>query len=93
LKSADVHRFLVICALVGDLYCPGYNPRRSLAKDSNLARAAARYKIDGTKMPGTVRAERTKKKETQARTKNRKCSFSTPSGRYEPSKVKPTKTK
>jgi hypothetical protein len=93
MSAADLHRFLGVCALVSDLYCPGYNPRQPLAKDSNLARTAARYKLDVTKMPGTVRAELTKRKETQARTKNRKRSFSAPSGRHEPSKVKPTKTK
>src|SRR5713101_1557470 len=54
---ADLYRFLVVCALVSDLYCPGYNPRQSLAKDANLARAAARYKIDSTKIATTVRAD------------------------------------
>jgi hypothetical protein len=67
MKTADVNRFLVICSLASDLYCPGYNPRQSLAKDSNLARAAARYKIDVTKMPGTVRAELSKKTNNQTR--------------------------
>src|SRR5436853_2212350 len=33
MKAADVNRFLVVCALVSDLYCPGYNPRQSLGKD------------------------------------------------------------
>jgi hypothetical protein len=42
MKAEDLHRFLVVCALVSDLYCPGYNPRESLAKDSNLARTAMR---------------------------------------------------
>src|SRR5260370_16180763 len=46
MKTADLHRFLGVCALVADLYCPGYNPKQSLAKDSNLARTAIRYKID-----------------------------------------------
>ena len=26
MKAADLIRFLVVCALVSDLYCPGYNP-------------------------------------------------------------------
>src|SRR6267378_3439550 len=56
MTAADLHRFLVICAVVSDLYCPGYNPKQSLAKDSNLALAAARYKIDMTKVAATVRA-------------------------------------
>src|SRR5437016_3809024 len=41
MKTADLNRFLVGCALVSDLYCPGYNPKQSLAKDSNLARTSA----------------------------------------------------
>jgi ParB family chromosome partitioning protein len=54
MKTADVHRFLVVCALVPDLYCPGYNPRQSLAKHSNLASAAARHKVDIAKIATAV---------------------------------------
>ena len=32
MKAADLNRFLVVCALVSDLYCPGYNPRQPLEK-------------------------------------------------------------
>src|SRR5438046_714166 len=28
MKAADLNRFLVVCALVSDTYCPGYNPRQ-----------------------------------------------------------------
>jgi len=59
---ADLYRFLVVCALVSDLYCPGYNPRQSLAKDANLARAAARYKIDMPKTAMAIRIELSKPK-------------------------------
>ena len=62
MKAADLNRFLVVCALVSDLCCPGYNPRQSLAKDSNLARAAARYKIDAAKLATAVRVELSKPK-------------------------------
>ena len=62
MTAADLHRFLVVCALVSDLYCPGYNPQQPLAKDSNLARAAARYKVDSAKITGLVRTELTKAK-------------------------------
>ena len=51
------NRFLVICALVSDLYCPGYNPRQPLEKNSNLARTAARYKLDSAKLAASARAE------------------------------------
>ena len=54
--------FLVVCALVSDLYCPGYNPRQSLEKNSNLARTAARNKIDSAKISAAVRAELQKAK-------------------------------
>ena len=67
MKSADLNRFLVICALVSDLYCPGYNPRQSLEKNSNLARTAARYKVDTAKIAQAVRAELSPKKGAQAR--------------------------
>jgi hypothetical protein len=41
MKAADLNPFLVVCALVSDLYCPGYNPTQSLEKNSNLTRTAA----------------------------------------------------
>jgi ParB family transcriptional regulator, chromosome partitioning protein len=62
MTAADLHRFLVTCALVSDLYCPGYNPAQALAKDSNLARAAARYKVDSAKITVAVQTELTKAK-------------------------------
>jgi hypothetical protein len=64
MKPQDLQHFLIICALVSDLYCPGYNPRDTLAKDSNLARTAARYKIDTAKPTATVRAELLKPTQT-----------------------------
>jgi ParB family transcriptional regulator, chromosome partitioning protein len=91
MTGADLYRFLIVCALVSDLYCPGYDSRQSLAKDSNLARAAVRYKIDLAKIAATVRAELTKKKERKAGAKKSKTSPPTQSGRREPSKAKTTK--
>ncbi len=91
MNTADLHRFLIVCALASDLYCPGYNPKQSLAKDSNLALAAARYKIDITKVAATVRAELTKKNEARAVTKKSKPSPNTTSARREPPKAKPSK--
>ena len=63
MSTPDVQQFLIVCSLVSDLYCPGYNPRQSLAKDSNLAQSASRYKIDTAKLAAEVRAELLKKKE------------------------------
>jgi hypothetical protein len=65
----DLNRFLVICALVSDLYCPGFNPRQALGKDSNLAPAAARYKIDTAQLGAQVRSELTKRKEKTSKPK------------------------
>jgi ParB family chromosome partitioning protein len=64
MKPQDLPHFLIVCALVPDLYCPGYNPRETLAKDSNLARTAARYKIDTAKLAATVRTELSKPAKT-----------------------------
>ena len=91
MNTTDLHRFLIVCALASDLYCPGYNPKQSLVKDSNLALAAARYKIDMTKVAATVRAELTKKNEAPAVTKKSKPSPNTASARREQSKAKPSK--
>jgi ParB family chromosome partitioning protein len=91
MKAADLSRFFVVCALVSDLYCPGYNPKQSLAKDCNLARTAVRYKIDLAKVGATVRAELTKKKETKAEAKKSKTSPNSSSARREPSKTTTTK--
>lgn len=66
MKAADVNRFLAVCAVVSDLYCPGYNPRQSLEKNSNLARAAARYKVDSTKIAVAVRVGLSPKKGVHA---------------------------
>jgi hypothetical protein len=60
MTAADLHRFLILCALASDLYCPGHNPKQSLAKDSNLARTAMRYKVDSAKTAASVRAELSK---------------------------------
>lgn len=91
MSTADLNRFLVVCALASDLYCPGYNPKQSLPKDSNLARTATRYKIDVSKVAATVRAELTKKKEARAVSKKNKTSLNAQSARQEPSKTKRTK--
>ena len=76
MTAADTHRFLIVCALVSDLYCPGYNPKQSLTKDCNLARTAARYKVDGAKVAAAVRAE------LSSRTKS--CKARTPRQKAEP---------
>ncbi len=61
MTAADLNRFLVVCALVSGLYCPGYNPRQSLEKNSNLARTASCYKLDSAKIVRAVRVELSRK--------------------------------
>ncbi len=91
MTAADLHRFLVVCALVSDLYCPGYNPKQSLAKDSNLARTAILYKIDVGRVTAAVRADLTQNKKAKAVVKKSKTSPNSRSGRREPTKARTTK--
>jgi ParB family transcriptional regulator, chromosome partitioning protein len=87
----DLHRFLVVCSLVGDLYTPAYSGTHTLSKASNLARTAARHKIDMTRIAATVRGELTKRKGAQTQLKKGKSSISSLSGKREPPKTKPKK--
>jgi ParB family transcriptional regulator, chromosome partitioning protein len=70
MTTADLHRFLVVCALVSDLYCPGYNPRQSLSRDSNLSRTAARYRVDSVKITAVVREELSRPKSKVSKVKD-----------------------
>jgi hypothetical protein len=70
MKAADLNRFLVVCALVSDLYCPGYNPRQCLEKNSNLARTATRYKVDSAKVATAARMELAKPRHKLERPKS-----------------------
>jgi hypothetical protein len=81
MKASDVNRFLVVCALVSDLYCPGYAPRQSLSKDSNLVRTAGRYKVDLAKITTAVRVEpssKTNTHRTKAKTDAKSRTTTTP---------------
>jgi hypothetical protein len=69
MTAADVNRFLVICALVSDLFCPGYNPRQPVEKNSNLARIAVRYKLDPAKIAVAVKHELSKGKLAERQSK------------------------
>jgi ParB family chromosome partitioning protein len=85
MTAADLHRFPVVCALVSDLYCPGYNQRQSLSKDSNLARSAARYKVDTARITTAVVGELSKPKskttdKTQPTKKLRTATTQRPNG-------------
>jgi ParB family transcriptional regulator, chromosome partitioning protein len=75
MTTADLNRFMVTCAIVPDLYCPGYSSADTLSKESNLMRTAARYKVDASKITATVTAELSaKRKVGKARPRNAKTS-------------------
>jgi hypothetical protein len=67
MSPLEVQHFLVVCSLVSDLYCPGYDPRQALGKGTNLARTAARHKIDTAKLTTKVRTELSNRKEKQGK--------------------------
>ena len=71
MTAADLNRFVVTCALIPDLYCPGYSSAETLSKDANLMRAAVRYKVDATKITARVTAElSTKRKGGRSQRRN-----------------------
>ena len=57
MTAADISRFVVVCSLVPDLHCPGYNSAETLSKEANLMRTAARYRVDALKITTRVSAE------------------------------------
>jgi hypothetical protein len=72
MTTADLNRFLVSCALVPDLYCPGYSSAETLSKEANLMRTAVRYKVDGSKITAMVTAELSaNRKDRKAQSRNR----------------------
>ena len=64
MTAADLNRFMVTCALVPDLYCPGYSSAEALSKEATLMRAAVRYKVDALKITTRVTTELSAKKRT-----------------------------
>jgi len=73
MTAADLNRFLVTCALVPDLYCPGYSSAETLSKEANLMRTAVRYRVNASKIGTRVLAELSKKRKNgKARSGKRK---------------------
>jgi ParB family transcriptional regulator, chromosome partitioning protein len=54
MTAADLNRFLVTCALVSDLYCPGYSSSAALPTKSNLVTTASRHNVDVRKLTTQV---------------------------------------
>jgi len=50
MTTAEIGRFLMVCALAPDLYCPTYLSGATFPKDSKLAREAAHYKINANRI-------------------------------------------
>jgi len=50
MTTAEIGKFLIVCALASDLYCPSYVGGGMLTKDSNLAREAAHYKVNAERI-------------------------------------------
>lgn len=57
MTAADLNRFLVVCSLVPDLNCPGYNLAETQSKEANLMRVGARYRLDALRITTRVSAE------------------------------------
>lgn len=75
MTAIDLNRFIITCALIPDLYCPGYSSAEALSKEANLMRTAARYKVDPSKIIATVTAELSaKRKGGKARSRGCKTS-------------------
>jgi hypothetical protein len=50
MTTAGIGKFLIVCALASDLYCPTYVGGVVLTKDSSLAREAAHYKVNAERI-------------------------------------------
>jgi len=58
MTAAEIGKFLVVCALASELYCPTYLSGATLAKDSKLAQEAAHYKVNTARVLDEVREKR-----------------------------------
>jgi len=65
MTTAEIGKFLVMCALASDLYCPTYISGATLAKDSKLAKAAAHYRVHTARILRETREKLAKKSPKQ----------------------------
>jgi len=65
MATAEIGRFLVVCALASDLYCPSYLSGATLPKDSKLAKEATHYKVSADKVLREIRESSAKKPSRQ----------------------------
>lgn len=50
MTAATLGKFLVLCAVASDLYCPTYVGGATLGKDSQLVKQAVHYKVNGERI-------------------------------------------
>jgi ParB family chromosome partitioning protein len=50
MTAADIGRFLMLCALASDLYCPTYLSGSTLGNGSNLLKEAKHYKVNAARI-------------------------------------------
>lgn len=53
---------MVTCTLVPGLYCPGYSSAEALSKEASLMKAAARYKVDASRITAKITPELSRKR-------------------------------
>ena len=58
MTTAALGKFLMVCALASDLYCPTYVSGGALAKESRLAREVAHYKVNGDRILRELKEKR-----------------------------------
>lgn len=61
MAGAPLGKFLMVCALASDLYCPPYVSGGELTKDSKLAKQAAHFKVNGNQILRELKERRTGK--------------------------------
>jgi ParB family transcriptional regulator, chromosome partitioning protein len=72
MTTAEIGKFLMVCALAGELYFPTYCSGTTLAKDSALAREAVHYKVNAKRILREVKeklAKGTFKQKSQSKAK------------------------
>jgi len=71
ITTAEIGKFLMVCALAGDLYFPTYCSGTALEKDSALAREAAHYRVNTKRLLREVTETLAKKPPKQERQSKR----------------------
>jgi len=72
MTAAEIGKFLVVCALASNLYCPSYLSGAALGKDSDLAKEAGHYNINAKRILREVEeklAKGTLKQKSQSKAK------------------------